>query len=50
MRKMHLNKGWQWKMELLNEAIAEKKIKRRYRPGKSFKLPKSVKRKTRNKS
>jgi hypothetical protein len=48
-RKMTLNKGWQWKMELVNEAIAEKKIKRRYRPGKSFKLPKSVKRKTRNK-
>jgi hypothetical protein len=47
-RKMHLNKGWQWKMEVVNEAIDEKKIRRRYRPGKSFKLPKSVKRKTRN--
>jgi hypothetical protein len=49
-RKMHLNKGWQWKTELVNEVIDEKKIKRRFRPGRSLKLPKSVKRKTRNKS
>jgi len=45
-RSMHLNKGWNWKMEMVNNAIDEKKIKRRFRPGKSFKLPKSVKRKT----
>jgi hypothetical protein len=29
-RKMHLNKGWQWNTELVNEVIDEKKIKVQY--------------------
>jgi len=44
-RTMSLNKGWQWEMEVAKEVLDEKKIKRRYRPGKLNKLPKSVKRK-----
>lgn len=44
-RKMTLSKGWQWKMELVEELIDEKKMKRRFRQGKQKKLPISVRRK-----
>lgn len=44
-RKMSLSKGWQWKMEVVNETIDEKKIKRRFRAGKLKRLPMVVRKK-----